>query len=613
MKLPRNKLVLAALLGGAALGPALWPAMGQQAPESLLPPGFGDPAPAPPAQPAQPAPPSRPAAPAPAPGAPADLLPPVPPPEMAAEAAAPEEKSAAELAADAEKAAELELPDAARRPIDTVGVLDDRWGMRGDAFGDAGGRMLTGLMRRTAAPMPSRWASIVLRRALLSRVPAPRGAQPQDWVAERAWLLLRMGEADGARMLVQKVDVDRFNPRLLSIAAQTALATADPAALCPLTGAAGGSSEPIWPMATAICAALAGDSAVSGALIDRTRARGIARGIDTLLAEKVIGAGSNGRRAVTIEWTGVSKLTSWRFGMATATNVPIPDSLYATVGPQARAWAARAPLLAAPTRIAPARVAAALGVFSNAALVDLYGTVAEQTDEAEIAASDAGRLRAAYVGEDAAARMEAIRALWGGATGPRDRYAAAILTARAAARIAPDKEWANDAAALIGSMLSAGLDYQAERWAPVVKGMGGSAGDDAWALLAVGAPAPVVDASAGRVEDYVGRRGDEGAHRARLLVAALAGLGRVSAADAARLGQKAGVNLAHQDAWTRAIDTAAARGQAGTVALLVAAGMQTRDWAGVPPQYFSHMLAALRRVGLEGEARMMAAEAMTRA
>ncbi|PTD22532.1 hypothetical protein CV103_09375, partial [Sphingomonas fennica] len=70
MKLPRNKLVLAALLGGAALGPALWPAMGQQAPESLLPPGFGDPAPAPPAQPAQPAPPSRPAAPAPAPGAP---------------------------------------------------------------------------------------------------------------------------------------------------------------------------------------------------------------------------------------------------------------------------------------------------------------------------------------------------------------------------------------------------------------------------------------------------------------------------------------------------------------------------------------------------------------
>ncbi|SNS36426.1 hypothetical protein SAMN06295912_10564 [Sphingomonas laterariae] len=614
MKLTRNKLILAALLGGAALGPALWPAMGQEAPESLLPPGFGDAPPAAPApQPAQPAQPGRPApaVPVPAPGGPVDLLP-APPVEAAGEPVE-EEKSAAELAADAKEAAELELPTASRRPIEVVGVLDTHWGMAPDAFGNMSGVTLNGLLQRTSAPMPSRWASMLVRRALLSRVQAPRGVAPQDWVAERAWMLLRMGEADGARMLVQAVDVDRFTPRLLSIAAQTALATADPAGLCPLTALAGNSQEPIWPMATAICTSMAGDAAISGALIDRTRDRGLARGIDTLLAEKVIGAGSNGRRAITIEWTGVSKLTSWRFGLASATNVPIPDELFATVGPQARAWQARAPLLAPASRIGPARTAAALGVFSSAALVDLYGAVAELTDEADIADSDAGRLRTAFVGEDAAARMTAIRALWTGAQPGRDRYAALILTARAAARVQPGRDQASEAGKLIASMLSAGLDYQAARWAPVINALDDDDADDAWALLAVGVPRPGVDIGAGRVEDYVGRKGEDGAQRARLLVAALAGLGRLNAADAQRLGEQAGVNLAHQDAWTRAIDAAARRGEAGTVALLVATGMQTRDWQGVPAQYFSHMLSALRAVGLEGDARMIAAEAMTRA
>lgn len=603
MKPRRNRLILLALLGGAALGPALWPAIGQ---ESLLPPGFGDPAPppAPSPQPGQPA----------APG-PANLLPaqPMPPPETtAAQTPPPEEKTPEQIAAEEAKAAKLELPDAARRPIDMVGVLDWQWGMAPDAFGATSGRTLTGLMQRTGAPVASRWASMLLRRALLSRTPAPSGVAPQDWVAERAWLLLRMGEADGARMLVQSVDVDRYTPRLVSIAAQSALATADPAGLCPLTAMAGGSNEPIWPMARAICAALAGEGAVSSALIDRARDRGLARNIDTLLAEKVIGATSTGRRAVTIEWTGVDKLTSWRFGMASATNVAIPDELFATVGPQARAWQARAPMLAVADRVKGARTAAALGVFSNAALVDFYGAVAEQTDESDIADSDAGRLRVAYVDSDPEARMAAIRALWNAARPGRDRYAASILTARAAARIRPDQDRQADAAPLIAAMLTAGLDYQATRWAPVVNAMSGAAADDGWALLAVSMPRLAKPVDPGRVDDYVGRKLAEEPARARMIVAALAGLGRIGGDDARRLGEKAGVDLGYQDGWTRAIDAAARRGEPGTVALLVAVGMQTREWRGVPPQYMNHMLAALRQVGLEGEARMIAAEAMTR-
>jgi hypothetical protein len=58
---------------------------------------------------------------------------------------------------------------------------------------------------------------------------------------------------------------------------------------------------------------------------------------------------------------------------------------------------------------------------------------------------------------------------------------------------------------------------------------------------------------------------------------------------------------------------AASRGERGNVALLAAVGLQTDDWAGVPPSHLYFITAALRRVGLDPYARMIAAEAMTRA
>ena len=40
--------------------------------------------------------------------------------------------------------------------------------------------------------------------------------------------------------------------------------------------------------------------------------------------------------------------------------------------------------------------------------------------------------------------------------------------------------------------------------------------------------------------------------------------------------------------------------------------MQTGDWTGVPPHYLYRIVRALRAVGLEFEARMIAAEAVAR-
>ncbi len=101
-----------------------------------------------------------------------------------------------------------------------------------------------------------------------------------------------MGEADAARMLVQAVDVEHYTPRMVEVAAQTALATADPAALCPLVAPARslvGRSG--LDLADGMCAALEGEAARASALIDQARNRA-GTGIDLLLAEKVVGAGA---------------------------------------------------------------------------------------------------------------------------------------------------------------------------------------------------------------------------------------------------------------------------------------------------------------------------------
>ena len=602
-----NKLIL--LLGGAAALATAIPAIGQQAPESLLPPGFGDPdAPEPTPEPTG----------EPTPG-PTGTATPTPAPRGASpfgggiEEFSPEDLAALEELIPTEPP--LEIPDASRRPTNIVGAIDEEWSLGPNAFGNANGRYLSTLMRRADAPLPSRWASILLRRALLTPSQAPPTVNPVDWVAERAWLLLRMGEADGARMLVQSVDVDQFTPKMFAIGVQTALATADPAALCPLVEPGRETSdEPVWPLAEAMCASLSGDPSRSSTLIDQARRRSSLDAIDIDLAEKVIGAGANTRRAVTIEWDDVNSVNSWRFGLASATGLEIPQPLLARAGRHVLAWQARAPMLPLEERLAASNVAASLGVFSNRSLVDIYSLLLDTTDPSDVADSIGNRLRIAYTARDPNARVGEMRRLWEDAGDNEDnRHARLILTASAAARLPASAQFAEDAPRLIASMLTAGYDARAARWSNVVAGMeSGRRADRAWAMLALASPQPSVEISAGRIETFQGSDESEDSHATKLLVAGLAGLGRLDANTANGLAQDLGSQLGGENSWTRALARAAENRQPGTVALLAGIGMQTRDWRGVPPAHLYHIVRALSRVGLQYEARMIAAEAIAR-
>ncbi len=508
----------------------------------------------------------------------------------------------------------VELPDHARRDPWVVGRLDPlQLGLGATPWGGASGAFLSGLMRRTDTPLASRWAHIALRNALLAKVRAPRNVNPVDWVAERAWLLLRMGEADAARMLVSGVDVDRFTPKMFQVAVQSALANADPSALCPLQEGIAEVERGILPLVDAMCASLSGEPESAAVQIDAARRRGRIGGIDLALAQKVVGAGADTGRAVTIEWEPVDRLTSWRFGLATATGMTVPDRLLRSATPQVRAWQARAPLLSVQQRLDSARIATGLGVLSSQSLIDIYSMIYDATDPDQLSETDAWQLRLAFVGRDRDARMAAIRRLWAIGDGPFQREASRALAARAASRIAPDPELQEDAPALIASMLSAGYDREAGRWRLAVRRMDDRFADPSWAMLAVGAPdTSGLDLSFGRINAFISRDESPGKKRSALLVAGLAALGRLDGRSADRLNRRHGLAIGHRTRWTRLIDGSAALGQAGSVLVLAGTGFQAATFERLPSSHLFHAVAALNRTGQGFTARMIAAEALAR-
>jgi hypothetical protein len=160
---------------------------------------------------------------------------------------------------------------------------------------------------------------------------------------------------------------------------------------------------------------------------------------------------------------------------------------------------------------------------------------------------------------------------------------------------------------LVAAMLSAGYDTSALRWASAAEALAETDGTDGWAMLCVGAPRMAVRIDAGRLRDYA-----EAGLRGRMALAGLAGLGRIGGQSLKEANDGAALDFRARSRWERAIGEAARRGEQGTVAILAAVGMQTTQWSKMVPEHLYHIVAALHRVGLDPEARMIAAEAIMR-
>ncbi|MBI1402737.1 MAG: hypothetical protein GC147_05950 [Porphyrobacter sp.] len=600
----------------------------QGKPESILPPGFDDPAPSPtpsarpaPAPSAAPPPIARPAPGDAGPGA-APLGPPPPLPSITRDELARlpsmdalESMSTEELDQLLGLKPKFDIPPGARRAMTRVGVLGTgEGGLPPLALAKQSPALVRAALAGNKGPLVSRWGHILLRRALASRLAAPEGMDPAEFAALRVGLLNRIGEFAVARAVVQDVDAANWSPALTDQGLKAYLGAGDITGACPAVRLQGSAREDgEWQMWQAICNAYAGETALAASQLDRALYRGVAPRIDVLLARRFAGAAGRGQRAVAIEWDGVEDLNPWRFGLATALGEPVPEALLdGALAARGGAYYARAgallPMLPASDRAPFAARAAREGILSAQALVDLYSEIyADQATNSDVA-TRAATVREAYLAADPSDRIAAMQRLWeaGEAIGGGDGYAARVLTAYAAARIPADAAHADAAGGLIAAMLTAGLDRDALAWRGVVEE--GSLG---WALVALAAPRGG-NVGQGAVDAFRDDDASAGKRKSAFLVAGLAGLGRLSSGDAAELAQKAGFDLARQTRWTRAMSRAAEVGNPALVALLAGLGMQGSRWEQMTPLHLYHITAALSRVGMEAEARMIAAEAVAR-
>ncbi|MEM7779926.1 MAG: hypothetical protein AAF697_05985 [Pseudomonadota bacterium] len=638
----RRSALLASAIGlgllGAAGGASLTGlATAQDAPESLLPPGFDDPVPTPTPTPAPQALPTA----APAPGTAPPVAPPTAPPVSPIEGDAPpafttelpavpnlseedleglptleelEELSIDELDDLLGLKPQFDIPPAARRAMSRVGVLaPDEGGFPTGSLANQPESLVRAVLGGTKGPFVSRWGHILVRRAVATRYAAPEGMDPVEFAALRAGVLNSMGEYAVSRAMVQDVDTGNWDTALTGEALTAYIAGNDLVGVCPAVRFQSNIRDDAqWTMLRAICNAYAGQGALAGSQLNAAQAEEIAPEIDVLLAQRFAGAAGRGRVGTTVNWQGVEELTPWRFAIANAVGETIPEELLTTAmeGSLARYYrlaGATAPSVPLGQRALYADSAAGYGVLSSRALVGVYSQIYSNEASEGQAALRAARLRNAFTAIDPTDRIEAMREIWAadGEDGELD-FPGLILTAYAAARIPSASDYRDASGDLIASMLTAGLDRDAADWSDVVEE--GSLG---WALVALSDP-DASSASQAGFEAFLDNDESEEQRKSAFLAAGLAGLGRVPNGNVNSFGNRVGVDFGRQTRWTRTIEQAAQLRNQALVSMLVGLGMQGDSWAQMTPLHLYHITSALTAVGLEAEARMIAAEAVSR-
>ncbi len=134
----------------------------------------------------------------------------------------------------------------------------------------------------------------------------------------------------------------------------------------------------------------------------------------------------------------------------------------------------------------------------------------------------------------------------------------------------------------------------------------------AWALVALSAPGAAGPEARGAIDQFIDDDGSDEYRRSKLLLAGLSGLGRIAPADMQDFAGRLSLNLSRETRWSRMITRAAEIDNRALVALLAGLGMQGEAWDKMTARHLYHIVSSLRRVGMEAEARMIAAEAIAR-
>ena len=513
---------------------------------------------------------------------------------------------------------QVEYPAGARRDPRYAGTLDPvAIGLGYRPWGAASGKALQILMRRMDTPLASRWAHIGLRNALLAKAASPPTSirptgRPSGPGCCCGWARpMRRGcwsPASTATVSRRRCARSRCSRRWPT-ATRRRCARSNRACQGRAAGRAAGHGD--------LRLAVRGSRSARRPTSKRRGAAGGLSAIDIALADKVVGAGAETARAVTIEWEPVDELNSWRYGLATATGDDAARRLINSVKPADAGLAgAGADVLGDAATADGEDGRGARRIFEPGADRPLCGVV--RCDRSRCLGRNRGLAAAAGL---SSARTSTRGCRRCGPSGAMRSRRSTGWRRRCCCRgqrdgFAPNADLQSDAPDLVASLL-ARADSTAKRRAGAgsLGEMDDEPGDAVWAMLALGAP----DARARPGSMPAGSRISPTATRAKASSAprcsspAWPGLAGSTRATAGQLNRDYRLGLGAETGWTRMIDGAMRRRQAGTVDPADgqrAAGhaISTRSAA----VYLYHAVNALRRTGQEYLARMIAAEALAR-
>lgn len=263
----------------------------------------------------------------------------------------------------------FDIPPEAQRPLTRIGIIGpDLGGLPSESLAQQPAALVRAALAGNSGELVSRWGHVLLRRALVSRLAVPGGMDPVEFAALRTGLLNRMGEHQAGSMLAQSVDAAKWNGSLTNAAVTAFLGTADILAVCPATNLRGGpNASGQWQMLTAICTAYAGEATRAQADLERMRRRGTEPRIDVLLAQRYAAGAGTARRAFNVEWAEDDQLTPWRFAFANALSEPLPANLSENLPPSYRRSLATLPVVPAAERAPAAELAGRDGILSASA------------------------------------------------------------------------------------------------------------------------------------------------------------------------------------------------------------------------------------------------------
>jgi hypothetical protein len=499
-----------------------------------------------------------------------------------------------------------QVPLALPEDLGGGGSLPGAYGFGAATWRASTGGFATQLMLKIPPVSASRYQHIALRRLLLTPAKPPTGADPVKFLNARAHLLLRLGEVEAAKILLNTLPQTAFTRQSYAVAAQAHMAAIDLPSACPLaTRAIVFSPDAQWLLISGVCSALQGDEGGAALGLDIARQEDKVNRFDLLLAEQMVTALSGGGRGSEIAWPDKGKFTSYRVGGVYSSGQRFPRKALLTAPSVVQNWLARSGAVDSDTRWALAWTATARGVMSAAEFSSLWAARGSVMDERARAYRPEGTYQRAFAAAKLKDRQLAFKRLLLMGKSEAGRAAMWSLLAAPAAAYPLRADQAGFAPQLVRAMIVGGRPRDAYRWWPVLEKSSSQEARQIWALLLAAHGGKALPVSQDYADAWTdAQNGDDKDRRIEITFAVLQGLGYALKAP---LGSNPG--LEDDGVLFEKLADAVARKARGEVVLLSQLALGS-SWSQCNASTLYTVLRAYRAVGLDREARMIGAEAM---